>query len=185
MNKIFVEGPDDKNFIDDLINHLGLTNTKPHDVIPTSGWEKIQFLNNTIEQNKDKGGFNFIIFDADANYLQRRTEIFSLIKNPKWIDGLFLFPDNNSPGCLELLLITIASQTHENLHSCFDNYRNCVLKNSPNYIAPDDKAKVYAYLGCLGLNPKIGARKYIDQQYWILTHQILKNLIDFIQSIFL
>lgn len=184
MIKIFVEGPDDKNFVADFINHLGLSNAKPHDVASTNGWEKIQFLNNIIEQNKDKGGFNFIIFDADKNYNQRRADIFALIKDPNWIDGLFLFPDNNSSGCLESLLITIANQAHQNLHSCFDNYRNCVINNNPDYITPDDKAKIYAYLACLGLNPKVGSRKYVEQQYWELTHQILNNLISFIQSIF-
>lgn len=183
MINIFVEGPDDENFVQNLLDYFQIPN-KQYKIIPTGGWEKIKFLNNSLEQNKDQGGLNFIIFDADQDFVQRQKDIMKLIDDPTWVDNMFLFPNNSGSGCIETLLISITHPQHQNIHTCFDGYRLCVGGAGHHYSGPDDKAKIYTYLSCLGASAVVGKRNYTDANHWDLGHGSLTHFVDFLRAMF-
>jgi len=181
MINIFVEGDNDRNFVGTLIKHFNITQN-PYKIICTDGWEKIKFLKNTFQLNKDLGGENYIIFDADNNPVQRRNEILSLINTPL-IDDIFLFPNNTTNGNIESLLIQIMNPIQNTINNCFDNYRVCIGSLGAPYQVPDDKSKVFAYLSALGKEYNVKSRNYSDLDAWNLSHKLIQGFVIYLQGV--
>lgn len=104
--KIFVEGPADKRFIEQLIWHLWQFEVPGDSIISTDGYtnlmsdDKGMAYANQMRRTSDEGGINLVIFDADADCETRRRELLEW-KGRAGVDfELFLLPDNAGSGAL-------------------------------------------------------------------------------------
>lgn len=182
MITIFVEGAYDEKFINSIIKQFCHIEAK-FMIINCKGWQGIKLLRNNMRQNKDKGGKNFIIFDADDNPTKRREEILNLIGDPSIVDDIFLVPNNNDEGNLDTLLLNITRTSNSLLNNCFDKYRECINSLGNGYKIPDDKTKVFAHLSGLGKPYQIEKINYLDEDIWDLNHPLVKNLIVYLDRI--
>ncbi len=184
MKKInfFVEGINDKMFLESIVVLSKIDN---HQIEITSigGWEKLHLSENALEYNKDLGYKNIIFFDADNDSTSRRREIIAKLKNPKLIDDVFLFPDNQNPGNLETLLLNIINPKYSSINNCYDTYKSCLegLCFENGYL--DDKIKIYTFLALLNKKPKEKDRDYMDSDAWDLEHSLILNLIKYLIEI--
>jgi hypothetical protein len=184
MKKInfFVEGLNDQKFLESIIELSQIDNSQI-EITPIGGWEKLHLSENAFEYNTDLGCKNIIFFDADSDSTKRRTEIIAKLKNPKLIDEIFLFPDNQNSGNLETLLLRIINPKYETINDCYDSYKSCIggLSIANNYL--DDKVKIYTYLALTNKKPKETDRDYLDRDAWNLDHKLILNLTDYFKKI--
>ena len=108
--KIFVEGDADKRFISQLLEFLFKTSIDQGNIIKTSGWNCLvspkteEVYVNQMNRTSADGGVNLVIFDADADFEDRKKKLI-LWKERCHVDfELFLFPNNKDTGELEDLL---------------------------------------------------------------------------------
>lgn len=121
-----------------------------------------------------------VIFDANGNVDTRRQEIFAEKDRLNVEFELFLFPDNQSNGMVETLLLSIIPDAQLPLLNCFDAYCNEIQQINPN-IQFSLKSKFYAYLEATG-QPNIKKVNFLDTNYWDLKSNSLQNLRDFLRS---
>ena len=98
--KIFVEGDADKRFISQLLEFLFKTSIDQGNIIKTSGWNCLvspkteEVYVNQMNRTSADGGVNLVIFDADADFEDRKKKLI-LWKERCHVDfELFLFPNN-------------------------------------------------------------------------------------------
>ena len=101
--------------------------------------------------------------------------------------NFFFFPDNESPGDLEDLLLRIINPEHQIIIDCFQEYQGC-LENVDDYILPNKKAMIFAY--CEALLPKKEAKKireehrdYLDEKLWNIHSEFLEPIKEFLRDI--
>ncbi|WP_120826199.1 DUF3226 domain-containing protein [Helicobacter pylori] len=134
---IFVEGPSDKVFLEDIpIKNFKVQNIKGKDNLSKRLLE-IEKYDKTL-----------IIFDADKDYESNKKEILKVVSKTKQTiseEQIFLFPNNQDDGDLETLLLEIAK--HDEFLKCFEGYLECI-KSKEHYKPIKDigKSKWYAYL---------------------------------------
>lgn len=155
MIAIFVEGGDDKRFIQALLSRLPGATGKVREIYTGKGWTGFNGLSPTLKRMTDEGAVNLVIFDADfpegdrGGYTQRREVILRERDRIGREFELFLFPDNQSDGTLETLLEQIIASEHRALLDCFDQYVSCVMQEGTergySYFPPPYKSKLYAY----------------------------------------
>lgn len=157
---IIVEGDADKRFISQLLDFkFGIKNDER--IIVANGWNKLTSSDtenvylNIMRRNTANNGITLVVFDADDNYNQRKKEILSW-KEKNGVDfELFLFPNNNDNGDLEVLLENIINTQNQPVMDCWDNYEKslaCVdipWRNGKPLTNPARKTKIYAYLEVL------------------------------------
>ena len=176
---IFVEGHDDKQFADCLLQHTGIVDIETCSM--EGGASKLPMIRPQIMRKHDAGCKIGIVVDADDNFAKRRDEVRKHIKAldlPVADDGFFLIPNNRDPGCIEVLLEQIAVDKHKAVHGCFEQYKAC-LRNR-KYATPNLKAKIYAYCEALGADPKPKSRAFNDNQVWNLDAPALDALKTFL-----
>ena len=128
--KVFVEGIADKKFITDYLGHLNIGYPDNLEIIKTGGWTKLPILSNLFKQNTNDNGINLIIFDSNNDPKQRRADILNC-KDSLGIDfELFLLPDNQNSGDLEILLFNIINPQHQVIFDCFEKYQTCLGNNT-------------------------------------------------------
>jgi len=148
---IFVEGVADFKFIQDYIRHLFDVKLGEDRIIQIKGCNK-ELLNKSafsFRENTDKGGTNLLIFDTDDNFEEKLKDIQTARTELGLEFEIFLFPNHQSTGDLEVLLYNIVSDKHEALVECWKQYENCLEKQAHPYTLPARKTKVYAYLEAL------------------------------------
>ena len=177
--KIFVEGEDDKNFLNDYLIFLSL-NRDEISIIQIEGWTNLHRTKNQFKSNTDSGGINLIIFDADNDFNLRSTEILGKKIELDIEFELFLFPNNDSNGCLEDIYFTILREAHLPILNCFDGFCHCVNGHSTHCKIPDKKAKVFALLDVLNQETKVAKRNFLADEIWNLNHPRLNDLSEFL-----
>jgi len=196
---IFVEGIADIKFIHDYINHILHLELPENDVINSGGWtnlnskkEKGELILNKMVSNSDNNGVNLIIFDADSNYENRRTEILKWGTDNSVQFELFLFPNNSLPGALEDLLEKIINPNNVPIFDCWTDFEKCIQTKSIKgrttpLTIPAKKTKIYGYLETLlGTSKsekekiKERERNYNEQSHWNLDSEFLGPLKDFL-----
>ena len=198
---IFVEGVADKRFIEQLLEHVFHVPALPECVFKTDGCTKLMspttektYLNQMKRTSAD-GGVNLVIFDADDNFNQRRSELLAW-KERNHVDfELFLFPDNANIGELEDLLGQIINMENQPVMNCWDNYEQALEKidlpwrNGKPLTLPAKKTRIYAYLEALVGESKSEKEKikeknrdYLNRNHWDLNSEALANLTSFLQK---
>lgn len=136
-----------------------------------------------------------IIQDADNDF-DRSIENINDAINSSNIDKnkikYFLTPNNKDTGDLEtLLLSTIQSN---DIMQCFDEYKECLLKNNSIYSKALNKGQVYAYTMYSQKGENLHKpqdsfmykldNKYVDTNLWDLGKDEFKHIIEFVLEIF-
>lgn len=207
MNKItiFVEGTADIKFFQDfMLEHYGLTLEKGKigGIIDTQGKGGLAIKKNDFLKSSDLGYKNIVIFDADfpkndGGFAKRQTTILTEKEELSLQFDLFLFPNNQDDGDLEVLLENIINPLNKEILDCWESYENC-LENKKNphkedgkYTIPARKSKIYTYLETLlddttkakelAKDPK---RDFCNREHWHLHDlnnayiQTLKSFLD-------
>lgn len=119
--KIFVEGVADKKFILDYLNYiLPNLNINSQDIINSLGWENSREKSqNQMMLNRDNGGINLVIFDADDDLEKRRYELNKWKISENLNFELYLFPNNKDTGALEDLLEKIIVDKNQPIFDCW------------------------------------------------------------------
>ena len=185
---IVVEGKRDKYFLRSYIRYL-LPDEQTLEIKSICGKDKLRSYCSKIEEKLDDGRKVLIIFDADDNYEDRKSEIEETIKtgisketisqNPHL--SIFLFPNNQSPGKLENLLEEIVILKHKKIFDCFDTYKACLEEKDDSYRLPDIKGKIYGYMEALGImEERKKPENHFKPKYWNFRSSSLNSLKDFL-----
>lgn len=198
--KIFVEGPADKRFIEQLIEHIWSVNVNDDCVISAGGYtnlmseDKETVYVNLMKRTSDDGGVNLVVFDADNDCGARRQELIDL-KERNGVDfELFLLPDNIGGGALEDLLERIINPENQAVMDCWSGYEESLRgvdlpwRNGNPLTIPAKKTKIYAYLEVLLGASKSEKKKikepnriYTDRNHWDLDAAALSGLVEFLK----
>ena len=198
--KIFVEGPADKRFIEQLIEHIWSVNVNDDCVISAGGYtnlmseDKETVYVNLMKRTSDDGGVNLVVFDADNDCGARRQELIDL-KERNGVDfELFLLPDNIGGGALEDLLERIINPENQAVMDCWSGYEESLRgvdlpwRNGNPLTIPAKKTKIYAYLEVLLGASKSEKKKikepnriYTDRNHWDLDAAALYGLVELLK----
>lgn len=171
---IIVEGNTDKDFLEMYCKYLKIN----VEIESIGGKDK---LKNYKKLNNDTKYF-LIIFDADNNFdlsIQNIENQIKILKNKNY--DIFLFPNNNDNGNLEILIEKIAN--HNEILLCFEQYVNCIesAKNyNNNILLPAKKSKVFAYMSSFGFKNGIDAKDFNFSNYVDFENNYLKPLKEFL-----
>jgi len=172
---IVVEGKEDLLFLKGYLGFLGMP-FSGECFKSLGGWSNLDGYLPTIEEKRDNGVKVLIVFDANADRETRTREINRVLGG---IDlPVFLFPNDESDGDLEDVLMQIIAPENRDIFACFEDYKQCLKKCNPEYTSPDDKAKVYAYKEAVGALQKRDDQ--FDSKYWNYDHPALDPLKDFL-----
>ena len=170
---IFVEGKEDKSFIDSML----------HVWYPKTSFDiQIQILEGNVLEGKHKKLIEttknllvcITILDADKDFSSAKEKIEEFDKNIK----SYIFPNNQDNGNLETLLEKMILDEHKGILKCFESYENCIQGLNKRYKTPNQKAKIYAYLEALGVKK----RTYTNKNIWNFKQKDLLKLKDFFDS---
>lgn len=190
---IFVEGVADFKFIQDYIRHLFDVKLGKNQIIEIGGCNKELLGKSTLSfrENTGKGGTNLLIFDADDNFEEKLNEIQTAREQLGLEFEIFLFPNHELAGDLEVLLYNIVSDRHRIVLECWEQYENCLEKQEYAYTLPARKTKIYAYLEALlgrsnSQKEKIKERNrnYRNAEHWNLETNYLTALKTFLKKHF-
>lgn len=205
MINIFVEGTNSKKsqdhslikfMIDSKIPELVINQN--YKIINVGGWTNLSKVDNLFKENTDSGGLNLVIFDADSEdndggFEVRREELLAKKAELNIEFELFLFPNNNQNGDLELLLEKILHENHEVLLTCFEEYENCISNPKDEdgnsiYKAPIRKSKIYS---CIDAIPKSKKQReefhkgnwfFGNNEIWNFENPYLNPLFEFLDE---
>ena len=164
---LFVEGGDDRAFLDSLLDHLCIYNVRTEKM--GGGVSKLPLIKPNISRARDRGNQIAVVLDADRDAAARRNSLFDVIRrNDLPVERCFLLPDNKNDGCLETLLEQIALSDHRYIYDCFDAYENCIDRSEHPYSLPNKKARIYAYCEALNIETNGSRRRYDDPSHWNL-----------------
>ena len=200
---IIVEGDADKKFFRDYYHHLFGEEAPENSIIhpgknsDTGGLGKLKSEETlqALRQNTDQGGVNLVIFDADENPAERRTELLA-IKEAAGVEfELFLLPNDKDAGALEDLLENIINPDNQPVMNCWQTYEGELAKvriptkTPPTLTIPAKKTKIYAYLETLLDKTrsqkeliKDRNRNYENTQHWNLEAKYLEPLREYLMK---
>lgn len=188
--RIFTEGKPDVKFLKDYIEEIfGLTlDDNDFDTLGSwAGYKAGGDIKASIKENQENQKRTIVIIDADIDFQSRKKEVLKDFTDFGIPVSLFLFPNDDKPGCLENLLCSIAIE--QKILNCFEQYENCIV----GYESPVIKSKVFAYLDALlPANKKKGDSKdliqeknrdYKNKAHWDINHEALSPLKEFLQPL--
>lgn len=177
--RIFVEGKDDKQFLEAYLKHLSFA-AEEFPVDSIDGGDNTNELREKAGRAIVRGQTVLVIFDANSNPAGAREKIAGALRELP--HSHFLFPDNESNGALEDLLEKIIKPEHRAIFDCFEEYKECI--ESKGYKAPSHKAKIYAYQWSHGLRTEERDRgnRHFDPDCWNFDSGALEPLKDFLSQ---
>lgn len=198
---IIVEGEADKKFFKDYFHHLFNEKSPEGSIIhsgkdgDTGGYQKLRSEDSIgiMRQNTDLGGINLVIFDADEDVEERRSELLAIKEEFGVEFELFLLPNNKDAGALEDLLENIINPDNQPVMDCWtlyeDELRKVEIPTKKPLTIPAKKTKIYAYLETLlGKSKsqkkllKDANRNYENTQHWNLDAEYLVGLKKFLEK---
>lgn len=149
-------------FVKTLFNYLGW---KEEDfrILPTRGYTNIRNVVPILLSNTQEGGKNLIIFDADypengGGYGERKKWLETELSKNSVEYELFLWPDNQSDGDVEVLMEQLARKDKfPEFFSCFAKYERCISSRkkedgiTPFYTSPNRKGKLATFVSSIPL----------------------------------
>lgn len=180
--KIFLEGDTDKKFIQDFIRYWNIeVNNIDYQTI--NGKDENSILKSMeLAYTKEQLGKNVFILDLDEDSKQERlNSILELASNTNISiseESIYFFPDNDSEGTIEDLIITMFSEN--SIASCFESYTQCLTKiNSDKFRHQNigKKELVYHYkLLHLKKEQNSNRSKYISDRHTDYTNTNFWNI---------
>lgn len=200
---IFAEGDSDIQLIGQVVKHWFGHSLNKEELKKSDGWttiqsnsEKGEAKRQQMRHNSDNGGINLIIFDADNNIEQRRNEILKWKEEYGLDFELFLFPDNQSNGAVEDLLMKCINPKNQPIVDCWMSYVTCLRnkkiegRTQPLTI-PARKSEVYCYLETLLGETKKEKdlirnknRNFLNSDHWDMDCPAIQPLKDFLTPFF-
>lgn len=181
---ILVEGEEDRRFLESYVGYLCY---EPAELKSVEGKDGLKAYCPIIERELNRGTRVLVVFDADSDYGERKSEIEKLVRKQtgknsenSYLD-FFLFPNDKDSGNLENLLEKIIKPEHRSVFDCFEAYKKCLKEQ--NYMSPDKKAKIYAYKEALGAI-KRGKDYHFSPKYWEFENGSLDPLKRFLSRNF-
>ena len=155
MNKIYiyVEGKSDKEFVDCCLKHWGKLESFEVNINANSNVIQENLLNK-IKSHRDNKEQVLIVFDADKDFIQTQERIIKESQGLMSAQEIFLFPNNQSNGELETLLLEIAQ--NKKPYECFRCYIDCLGELKANIFK---KSAMFAYREATGAEKKIKDKK--------------------------
>lgn len=207
MVQIFIEGHNKKvpesEFLSAILKHMGVPLDK-YQIMPTDGYTNLMDSPDApnielMRANTDAEGKNLVIFDADTaenngGYDIRRAELLKRKKELGLEFELFLWPNNQSDGDVEVLMESIARKDlYPEFFDCFGKYERCVSqrKNEDGscfYTTPNRKGKLHTYFHSLPISKAKkdkfgrGQWRWDDPKIWNLDSESLNPIKDFLSS---
>lgn len=181
---IFVEGNDDKPFVELLTGRVQMLDAVVHRI--GGGVRHLHKVAANIRRARDDGRRIALVLDADRNIVLRRREVERRIAElslPICDKHVFLLPDNRRAGNLETLLEELAVAEHRAVFDCLDAYRDCLGQASESYRAPGSKGRIHVYCEALATDRKKVHRNYRDRQRWDLAARAVEPLMAFLDSL--
>ena len=186
---IIVESKHDKTFVEEYSSFLKIntyfTIITTDEGNPKAGKDK---LPRALKQMGDSYLSISVIFDADTDFKHSQETILKYVsESANEINSIknllsqfssnkiFLFPDNQSIGQLEHLLLSIAQQP--DFLNCIEEYYQCLLKK--NVTEAEHKLKYYSYLAAIGYST---SDKFYDGRFNLASEK-LNPLKDFLKNI--
>lgn len=159
-------------------------------LICVNGWHNLPSVANTFRACTMDGGTNLIVFDADypangGGFQNRLSYINQVLTQEGLSAEVFLFPNHADDGDFENLLEhLVRNDNHQQFFDCFHDYENCL---GANYISPNRKAKLFAYVSSQlhfsnnqRKNVGRGEWQFADATLWNLNEAYLDALKDFL-----
>lgn len=199
---IVVEGISDQRLIEQYCSVLKSTGQINADVEVevqiVGGWTTIDSPSGEVYRNNMKRnscGKNLIIFDADTDPVQRKSDILAWKQKYDIDFDLFLFPNNSDPGVVETLLEGVINPVNKCVIDCWHEYENNLAKQQitwktpPQPTCPSPKSKIYGYLEALVGITKSEKKRIKDQnrdftipEHWDLSAQAILPLKEFLMA---
>ena len=193
---IVVEGDSDVKFIKDYCLHLFGEKIEADRFIKADGWNGLvkDDVCQRLRSMTDNGGINIVIFDADADVEQRRSEIMQYKEQYELDFELFLLPNNQSAGALEDLLENIINPNNQPIFDCWNDYEKelkqvTIPGRDKPLTTPAKKSKIYCYLETLHGTSKSqkkmikdANRDYNKIEHWNLDAEYIKSLKEFLEK---
>ena len=135
-------------FVDTIIKHRGISSEK-YEIECVNGKDSLHQLKNKMQETTLEGGINLVIFDADSadnggGFEKRKSILLQQLEDMKVEASLFLFPDNQNDGDVEVLMETLVlKDKHKRFFSCYNGYEMCL---GDEYQAPNLKGKLSTYI---------------------------------------
>lgn len=197
---IVVEGVSDKRLIDQycsVLKSAGQVNADIEiEVQKVEGWTTIDSPSGEVFRNnmkRNSSGKNLIIFDADSNPVQRRSDILAWKQKYNIEFELFLFPNNIDSGTIETLLEGVINPANQCVIDCWHEYERNLAKQQiawkkpPQPTCPSEKSKIYGYLEALVGTTKSEKERIKDAfrdftipEHWDLNSPAIQPLKDFL-----
>lgn len=207
MVKIFIEAEDknkpESGFLCAILNMMGIV-PEAYEIMSTGGYTNLMDSDNTsnigiMQANTDAGGKNIVIFDADSpknngGFAKRQEELLQKRDELGLDFDLFLWPDNQHDGDVEVLMETTARKDlYPEFFDCFAKYEQCILQRknaqgAPLYTTPNLKGKLHTYFNALPISKskknKFGHGEWCwnDRTIWDLNADSLEPIKSFLSK---
>lgn len=199
---IVVEGVSDKRLLEQycaVLKSDGHINADIEiEVHKVGGWNTIDSPSGEVYRNnmmRNSSGKNLIIFDADADPVQRTINILAWKQKYNIDFELFLFPNNSDPGAVETLLEGVINPANQCILDCWHEYEHNLekqhieWKTPPQPTSPSEKSKIYGYLESLVGTTKSEKERIKDQnrdftipEHWDLNAHAILPLKEFLMA---
>ena len=208
MVYIFIEADNNKvpeyAFLEAIFGRLGIAQ-EMYEIISTAGYTNLlnesQPFIEKMRSNTDAGGMNLVMFDADTTKnnggFQKRMEELLTGRDQFGLDfDLFLWPDNQGDGDVEVLMERIARHDlYPEIFDCLGKYEHCISsrkndKGEPFYTVPNLKNKLHTYFTSLPIaktkKDKFGHGlwRWEDENIWDLNSDALTPIKTFLSQYF-
>ena len=210
---IIVEGKNDAVFIKDYIsylyNNVVLEKDLPKEkilkndtivikILVAGGYTAIsKYLRIRLEELNDQKFKILIIQDADDPVKDKENG--GVVLRKKYLNNIqselsvefntFLFPNNNSDGDIETLLLKIVNEEkHQNSFNCYKSYVDCISqiadkKHSDELL--EAKHKVFCYIRTYnGVHNAKEENRNFNNEFWDLSNEELNPLKNFFNDCF-
>lgn len=204
MNRIFIESKKketpESNFLKAVLERF--FSEKEYSISFLDGVANLFNSTNVNQMRVDAEEMinDIVIVDADTTEKQwgfsRRFDDINNNRTKLSLNfSLFLFPNNEDDGDLEVLLESLVQRDkHKLFFDCFQDYESCVSckKDSdgkPMYIAPNRKGKLFTYISSMRMNRSCrnklgqGDWQFLNEDYWSMDSPGLKPLISFLKVV--
>lgn len=154
---------------------------------------------NLMMQAREEDNNVIVILDADsiekcAGFVARHKQVSEKKKELGLEFSLFLYPNNNDDGDVEVLMEQLARKDlHDKWWDCFNDYEKCIAgvvdaEGNKLYKLPNRKAKLHTYISSQQLSNakrnKLGNGNWLfdNKDFWDLTRTELTPLLDFLKQ---
>lgn len=180
-------------FLKTLLKHWGILDQN-YEIECVDGKDSLHLMTNKMKETALEGGKNVIIFDADSaqnggGFDRRKTELEELLREMGVTAELFLFPNNQDDGDVEVLMETLMQkELHERFFHCYGDYEICL---GNDYQAPNLKGKLHTYISAQKdlsnrQRKSLGAGQWLfnEKRFWNIDRETLNPLRMFIKGVF-